>query len=123
LTSTEQPAPDWPALLDHLVNRVFIAALDGDVEITAALGRCEGGVRLDGADLVFTVPALWHFLLAHNEVAASLSLAARDYPAFRRALYGHGVNAALRQNHAVVGLERADDDHSLSTYRLRRLPA
>jgi hypothetical protein len=107
----------------HLVHRVFAAAIAGDAGLRDAVEGHGGGVRFDGRDLLFTLPQLLRFVLQHCESSGHSppDAQARDYRVFRRLLYGSQTNSTLRGFGAVVVLERAADDQTLSVYRLTRV--
>lgn len=107
----------------HLVHRVFAAAIAGDAGLRIAVEGHDGGVRFDGGDLLFTLPQLLRFVLQHCESSGQSppDARARDYRVFRRLLYGSQTNTSLRGFGAVVVVERAADNQTLSVYRLTRV--
>jgi hypothetical protein len=109
-------------LRQHLIHAILARALERDAEIANAVERFEGEVRFVDGELVFTLPHLYRFALHHLESSGHAVNPIRcDYPAFRRMLYQSAVNTELRDFGARVVVERADDDHALSLYRLTRV--
>ena len=115
------------ALLDHLLNHVFVPCLAGNPRIVESIGRFDGSLRFDRADLLFTLPDLYRFAVANFQCStashAQSALPGPDYKSFRRALYHGNMNTTLQALGAVVVVERADSDHALSVYRLTRCVA
>lgn len=109
-------------LRQHLVHGVFECAIARDLDLIAAVERFDGEVNFDAGSLLFTLPHLYRFTLIHFEALghSPLDVAQCDYKAFRRMLYQSDVNTELRQFGAMVVVERVDDDHALSLYRLSR---
>jgi hypothetical protein len=110
-------------LRQHLIRAIFERALERDAKLVGAVGRFEGDVRFVDGELVFTLPHLYRFALQDFEASghAGVDASQCDYVAFRRMLYQSAVNTELRGFGARVVVERADDDHALSLYRLTRL--
>lgn len=107
-------------LRQHLVHEVFARAIARDPDLVAAVERFDGDVRFNAGNLLFTLPHLYRFTLIHLEASGHgpLDAAQCDYKAFRRMVYQSAVNTELRRFGAMVVVERADDDHALSLYRL-----
>ena len=112
-------------LREHLMREVFARAAARDPELIAAVERFGEGMQFVNGELRFTLPRLFAFVLADFERTRRepIDTALCDYKAFRRFLYQSQVNTELRRLGAIVVVERADDDHALSLYRLTRRPA
>jgi hypothetical protein len=107
-------------LRQHLVHGVFERAIALDPDLVAAVERFDGEVNFNAGSLLFTLPHLYRFTLTHLEALGHgpLDAAQCDYKSFRRMLYQSAMNTELRQFGAMVVVERANDDHALSLYRL-----
>ncbi len=111
-------------LYEHLLQQVFIAYLQKDHRLLAAIERFNGNLFCTSEALIFTLPALFEFTSDAFEQHHG-NVVNRDrahYLRFRKSLYQQPNNSYLQQEGCRVELEQSHPNHDLSRYKLVRVP-
>ncbi len=97
----------------------------GDAGMQALIRQSGEGLQLNGDRLIFTLPALFSFTVAHHNQAVDdkerVTDSMENYSCFRELLFQHPPNATLARFGLQVGIELADLNPDLIVYKLLRL--
>lgn len=104
------------AVVKWLVQEVFVPVLHGDQAVMTEIHRCGGGMVIEEGAMTFTLPDLHRCVLCLHGRPSGLD----DFSAFRRALYGFGVNLVLREHGGRVVAFAPHSDPVRRLYRLQR---
>ena len=112
------------ALYQYLVHELFRRLLSGDETVAEKVKQFDGPVSLRDGDLLFTLPGLFKFALTNFERDRlnAEKINPDDYIRFRKSLYGHPTNTMLKHYGGIVEVETANQNQTLTVYRLTRIP-
>ena len=114
-----QTKADVVSAYELVLYTTWPAALAGDAGLAERVRCFDGTVEFVGADLVFTLPDLYRFVLAELALSdTEHDLSPEDYREFHRLLYQRATNTSLQLLGGKVVVDKAHDDHTLSRYRL-----
>ena len=103
-----------------LMKSVFEAALKHEKKLNQAVEMFSGDLQFDGEELVFTLPALFKFVMGYSpqEHVAQSADTPPDYLAFRKIVYQSSTNLQLRALQAAVVIDTQHLVHGERRYRL-----
>lgn len=110
-------------LYEVLVSTIFSGVMASEKSILDEIKNFsveDGILALERGELLFTLPALFRFLLFTVKIKENETFFAKDYKAFRQKLYQMPTNTHLRQLGWAVSIEKSHSTHDHRVYRLGR---
>ena len=104
----------------YLVETIFAAVIRSDPVIIQDIQSFGGDLVFENNSFLFTLPALFEFVLNSYERNTDVTIEAsrKNYLRFRKLIYSNPTNRELRKLGGLVEIEIAGPTHDLSRYRL-----
>lgn len=109
---------------DFLVHTIFSGVMAKEEKIVDKIldyAAMNSIFALENGELLFTLPALFGFLLYISDEKENEEFSSETYKAFRRMLYKMPTNTLLKQQGWVVTIEKSHRQQGLRVYRLGHL--